>query len=79
MIFFFFFLALYSKSNILLLVARHILPTGLAFKNAPKVGTINFANSLSPPSIVKKYAPEVKTAMGLKRCRVKVKGVNNPV
>ena len=25
-----------------------------------------------------KYAPEVKAAKGLKRCRAKVKGVNNP-
>ena len=48
----FFFLAFYSTSNNLLLVTRHILPTGLALKNALKVGTINFANSLSPPSIV---------------------------
>ena len=48
-----------------------------AFRNAFKVGTVNFANSLSLPSIVKKYAPEVKTAKGLKLCWVKVKGVNN--
>ena len=26
----------------------------------------------------RKYAPEVKAAKGLKRCRAKVKGVNNP-
>ena len=26
----------------------------------------------------KKYAPEEKAAKGLKRCRAKVKGVNNP-
>ena len=47
-------------------------------KNAFKVGSVKFENSLSPPSIVKKYAPEVKAAKGLKRCRAKVKGVNNP-
>ena len=26
----------------------------------------------------RKYAPEVKAAKGLKRCRAKIKGVNNP-
>ena len=62
------FLPSYSTSNKLLLVARHILTTG----------TVNFANLLSPPSIVKKDALEIKTAKRLKRCRVKVKGVNNP-
>ena len=38
------------------------------FKNAFKVGTVNFANLLS---LWRKYAPEVKTAKGLKRCRAK--------
>ena len=47
-------------------------------KNAFKVGSVKFANSLSPPSIVRKYAPEVKAAKGLKHCQAKVKGVNNP-
>ena len=41
-----------STSNKLLLVARHILTMGL--QNAFKVGSVKFANSLSPPSIVKK-------------------------
>ena len=47
-----------------------------ASKNAFKVGSVKFANSLSP--LWRKYAPEVKAAKGLKRCRAKVKGVNNP-
>ena len=51
------FWASYSTSNRLLFVARHILVR--AFKNVFKVGSVYFANSLSPPSIVKK-APEVK-------------------
>ena len=54
-----------------------------ASKNVFKVGRVKFANSLSPPSIDalwRKYAPEVKlkAAKGLKWCRAKVKGVNNP-
>ena len=36
-----------------------------AFKNAFKVGTVNFVNSPALPSI-EKYAPKVKTAKGLK-------------
>ena len=76
------FLASYGTSYKLLLVARHILTmstTLRASKNAFKIGSVKFANSLSLPSIVKKkYALEVKAAMGLKRCRAKVKGVNNP-
>ena len=60
-----------------MLIGRHIMTTGL--QKCLKVGSVKFANSLSPPSIVKKvYAPEVKAAKGLKRCRAKVKGVNNP-
>ena len=47
-------------------------------KNAFNVGMVKFTNSLSPPSIVKKVRTEVKAAKGLKRCRAKVKGVNNP-
>ena len=46
------FVASYSTSNKLLLIARHIMTTGL--QNAFKVGSVKFANSLSPPSIVKK-------------------------
>ena len=42
----------YSTSNKLLLVARHTLTTGL--QNVFKVGSVKFANSLSPPSIVKR-------------------------
>ena len=49
-----------------------------ASKNVFKVGSVKYANSLSPPSIGRKYALEVKVAKGLKRCRAKVKGVNNP-
>ena len=41
-----------STRDKLLLVARHILTTGL--QNAFKVGSVKFANSLSPPFIVKK-------------------------
>ena len=54
--------ASYSTSNKLLLVARHILTTGL--KNAFKVGSENFANSLSPPSIVKKVCTGNKSDAG---------------
>ena len=39
------FVASYSTSNKLLLVARHILTTDLF-----KAGSVKFANSLSPPS-----------------------------
>ena len=49
-----------------------------ASKNVFKVGSVKFANSLSPPSIVKKVRAEVKAVKGLKRCQAKVKGVNNP-
>ena len=48
-----------------------------ASKNAFKVGSVKFANSLSPPSSVKKVRTG-KAAKGLKRCRANVKGVNNP-
>ena len=57
-----------------MLIAIHIMTTGDK-KKSFKVGSAKFANSLSPPSIVKKYAPEVKAAKGLKRYREKV---NNP-
>ena len=36
----------------------------LALKNAPKAGTVNFANSLSPPSIVKKVRTGSKNSQG---------------
>ena len=49
-----------------------------ASQNAFKVGSVKFANSLSHLPLWRKYAPEVKAAMGLKRCWAKVKGVNNP-
>ena len=49
-----------------------------ASKNAFTVGSAKFANWLSPPSLWRKYAPEVKAAEGLKRCRAKIKGVNSP-
>ena len=44
-----YFRASYSMSNKLLVVARNILTTGL--ENVFKVGSVKFANSLSPPSI----------------------------
>ena len=47
-------------------------------QNAFKFGSVKLANSLSPPSIVKKVAPKVKAAKGLKWYQAKVKGVNNP-
>ena len=43
-----------------------------ASKNVFKVGSVKFANSLSPLSIVKKVYTRSKTA------KAKVKGVNNP-
>ena len=49
-----------------------------ASKNAFKIGSVKFAKSLSPPSILKKVRTGIKAAKGLKRCRAKVKGVNNP-
>ena len=54
-------------SNRFLFVARH-------FDYGPskmplKICTVNFANSLSPFSTMKKvYAPEVETVKGLKQC-----------
>ena len=54
--------ASYSTSNKLLLVARHILTTGS--KNAFKVGSVKFENSLSPPSIVKKVRIGSKSSQG---------------
>ena len=53
--------AFYSTSNKLLLVARHIL---CASKNAFKVGSVKFANSLSPLSIVKKVRTGSKSSQG---------------
>jgi len=49
-----------------------------ASKNVFQVGSVKFANSLSPPSIAKKVRTGSKSSKGLKRCRAKVKGVNNP-
>ena len=54
--------ASYSTSNKLLLIARHIMTTGL--QNAFKVGSVKFANSLSPPSIVKKVRTGSKSSQG---------------
>ena len=48
-----------------------------ASKNAFKVGSVKFWNSLSPPSIVKKVHTGSKSSKGHKRCQAKVKGVNN--
>ena len=52
-----------DTSNELLLVARHILTTGLQ-KNGFKVGSVKFTNSLSPPSIVKKVRTGSKSSQG---------------
>ena len=60
------FLASLSMSNKLLLVARHILTTGLQ-------KWIHWHHLL----LWRKYALEVKAAKGLKQCWVKVKGVKN--
>ena len=54
--------ASYSTSNKLLLVARHILTMGL--QKCLKVGSVKFANSLSPPSIVKKVHTGSKSSQG---------------
>ena len=53
--------ASYSTSNRLLLVARHILITD---KNVFKLGSVKFANSLSPPSILKKVLTGRKSSQG---------------
>ena len=54
--------ASYGMSNKLLLVARHILTTDL--QNVFKVGSVKFANSLSPPSIAKKVRTGSKSSQG---------------
>ena len=55
--------ASYSTSSKLLLVARHtLMTTGL--QNAFKAGSVKFANSLSPPSIVKKVRTGSKSSQG---------------
>ena len=51
----------YSTSNKSLLVARHILTTGL---QKCLVGSVKFANSLSPPSIMKKVCTGSKSSQG---------------
>ena len=56
------FRASYSTSNKLLLVARHMLTTGL--QKFFKVGSGKFAKSLSPPSIVKKVRTGSKSSKG---------------
>ena len=61
--------------------SNKLLPDTLglrASKNAFKVGSVKFTNSLSSPSIVKKVCTRSKSSKGLKQCRAKVKGVNNP-
>ena len=65
------FLASYSTSNAFLFVARHTL---WAFKNAFKVGTVNFANSLSPPSTVKKVCTASKNSQGTQVMQGKSQG-----
>ena len=54
--------ASYGTSSKLLLVASHILTVVL--QNAFKVGSVNFANSLSPPSIVKQVRTGSKSSQG---------------
>ena len=51
-----------------------------AFKSDFNAGIVNFANSLSPPSVVKKVGTGSKSSLSgtYKGCRVKVKGVNDP-
>ena len=66
--------ASYSTSNNLLLVARHILTTPLQKCLSNWLCKIHCHRL----PLWRKYAPEVKAAKGLKRCRAKVKGVNNP-
>ena len=61
-----------STSNKLLLVARHILTTGLQKR------PVKFSNLLSLPSTVKRVCTGNKSTKGLKRCWAKVKGTNNP-
>ena len=51
--------ASYSTSNKLLFVARHILTMG-----PQKCLSVKFANSLSPPSIVKKVRTGSKSSQG---------------
>ena len=53
-------------------------PIAWATSNAFKVGSVKFSNSLSRLPLWRKYTPEVKAAKGLKWCRAKVQGVNNP-
>ena len=45
-----------------------------ASKNVFKVGSVKVANSLHCLPLWRKYAPEVKAAKGLKRCRAKSQG-----
>ena len=72
------FLVAYSTSNKFLLVARHTLITGLWICLQSHIRRpVNFVNSLSPPSTVKKVCARSKNK-ALKRCQAKVKGVNNP-
>ena len=57
--------ASYSTSNKLLLFIRHIMTMVLKKKNAFNVGSVKFANSLSPPSIVKKVRTGSKSSQGI--------------
>ena len=68
----------YSMSNKLLLVARHGLTTGLQ-KMSLKLAVLLLNSQIHCHHLPlwRKYAPEVKADKGLKRCRAKVKGVNN--
>ena len=69
--------ASYSTSNKLLLIARHIIWLQ-ASKNAFKVGSVKFTNSLSPPSIVKNVRTGSKSSQGTKVMPGKSRGCWQP-
>ena len=71
----FLFFAACSTSNSFLLVARHTLTTGL--QKAFKVGTVNFANSLSPFYIAKNVHTGSKNSQGTEAMLGKSQGVDN--
>ena len=69
--------ASYSTSNKLLLISRHIMTTGL--KKMPlKLAVQKFANSLSPPSIVKKVRTGSKSSQGTLAMPGKSQGSQQP-
>ena len=66
----------YSTSSKLMPVVRYTLtkPSKMPLKMAQQTSRIHCHRL----PLLKKYAPEVKAAKKLKRCLVKVKGVDNP-